>query len=184
MSAMPRKRLQLLVGGFIILSGFCGLIVYSFNQSLVYDHSVAEYLAEINPPNIDYISVGAILNTDTSEPPILGLDPTNPNLLTGKIDDLAVWTRALSADEVSRIYAAGNQGRSLSTVVVEPPVEEAELDIARNGDQITISWSAAGFTLLSSDNVLTGYTPVQGVTGTSYTTTATGTIRFYKLVKN
>jgi len=46
MPAMPRKRLQLLVGGFIILSGLCGLIVYSFNQSLVYDHSVAEYLAD------------------------------------------------------------------------------------------------------------------------------------------
>lgn len=43
---MPRKRLQLLVGAVIILSGLGGLIVYSFNQSLVYDHSVAEYLAD------------------------------------------------------------------------------------------------------------------------------------------
>ena len=123
--------------------------------------AVAEYFAEINPPNIDYISVGAILNTDGGEPPALILDGTNPNLLNGKIDDLAVWTRALSADEVSRIYAAGNQGQSLSTVVVDPPVEDVELDIARNGNQITISWEGAGFTLLSSDNVLTGYTPVR-----------------------
>ena len=43
---MPRKRLQLLVGGIIILGGIGGLIVYSFNQSLVYDHSVQEYLAD------------------------------------------------------------------------------------------------------------------------------------------
>ncbi|HET9480214.1 MAG TPA: cytochrome c maturation protein CcmE [Candidatus Polarisedimenticolia bacterium] len=42
---MPRKRLQLIVGGIIILGGIGGLIVYSFNQSLVYDHSVAEFLA-------------------------------------------------------------------------------------------------------------------------------------------
>jgi cytochrome c-type biogenesis protein CcmE len=46
MSAMPRKRLQLLMGAVIILSGLGGLIVYSFNQNLVYDHSVAEYLAD------------------------------------------------------------------------------------------------------------------------------------------
>jgi cytochrome c-type biogenesis protein CcmE len=43
---MTRKRLQLMIGGFIILGGIGGLIVYSFNQSLVYDHSVAEYLAD------------------------------------------------------------------------------------------------------------------------------------------
>ena len=41
---MSRKKLQVIVGGIIILSGIAGLIVYSFNQNLVYDHSVAEYL--------------------------------------------------------------------------------------------------------------------------------------------
>lgn len=41
-----RKRLQLLIGGIIILSGLGGLIVYSFNQNLVYDHSVSEYLSD------------------------------------------------------------------------------------------------------------------------------------------
>ena len=43
---MQRKRLQVIVGGIIILGGIGGLIVYSFNQNLVYDHSVAEYLAD------------------------------------------------------------------------------------------------------------------------------------------
>lgn len=42
---MSRKRLQLIVGGFIILGGIGGLIVYSFTQNLVYDHSVDEYLS-------------------------------------------------------------------------------------------------------------------------------------------
>lgn len=42
---MSRKRIQLIVGGIIILGGIGGLIVYSFNQSLVYDHSVSEFLA-------------------------------------------------------------------------------------------------------------------------------------------
>jgi cytochrome c-type biogenesis protein CcmE len=43
---MQRKKLQLVIGGIIILGGIGGLIVYSFNQSLVYDHSVSEYLAD------------------------------------------------------------------------------------------------------------------------------------------
>ena len=42
---MSRKRLQVIVGGIIILGGIGALIVYSFNQSLVYDHSVSEYLS-------------------------------------------------------------------------------------------------------------------------------------------
>ncbi|MFQ5701202.1 MAG: cytochrome c maturation protein CcmE [Acidobacteriota bacterium] len=41
-----RKRYQLLVGGIIILGGIASLIVYSFNQDLVYDHSVSEFLAD------------------------------------------------------------------------------------------------------------------------------------------
>lgn len=43
---MKRKKLQLVIGGIIILGGIGGLIVYSFNQNLVYDHSVEEYLAD------------------------------------------------------------------------------------------------------------------------------------------
>lgn len=43
---MDRKRSKLLIGGIIILSGIGGLIVYSFNQNLVYDHSVAEFLGD------------------------------------------------------------------------------------------------------------------------------------------
>jgi hypothetical protein len=146
--------------------------------------AVVDYLAEINPPNIDYISVGAVLNTDTSEPPILGPDGTAPNFLVGKLDDMAVWTRALSADEVSRIFAAGNQGQSLSTVVVEPPDEEVEMTVAKNGNQITISWNGTGYTLQSTTTVNTGWGPVAGVTGNSYTATTDGTMRFYRLIKN
>jgi hypothetical protein len=145
--------------------------------------AVVDYLAEINPPNINYISVGAILNTDGSEPPILGPDLTNPNFLLGKIDDLAVWTRGLTATEVARIYAAGNQGQSLSTVVVDPPADDVEIIVARTGNQITISWTGAGFILQSSTD-LNGWAPVTGVTGTSYTTTTADPLRFYRLIQN
>jgi hypothetical protein len=145
---------------------------------------VTDYLAEINPPNIDYISAGAVLNVDASEPPVLGLDATAPNILIGRLDDMAVWTRALSADEVSRVFAAGNQGQSLSTVVVEPPDEEAEMTVAKNGNQITISWTGTGFTLQSSATVTGGWAPVAGVTGSSYTANAATGSLFYRLIKN
>jgi hypothetical protein len=38
----------------------------------------------------------------------------------GKIDDLAIWTRALSSQELGDIYNAGLAGQPLSTLVPEP----------------------------------------------------------------
>ena len=43
---MARRRSKLIIAGIIILGGIGSLIVYSFNQSLVYDHSVSEFLAD------------------------------------------------------------------------------------------------------------------------------------------
>ncbi len=43
---MTRRRVQVFIGGVIILGGIATLIIYSFNQSLVYDHSVAEFLSD------------------------------------------------------------------------------------------------------------------------------------------
>ncbi len=43
---MNRRRSKLILGGIVILGGIGSLIVYSFNQSLVYDHSVSEFVAD------------------------------------------------------------------------------------------------------------------------------------------
>jgi hypothetical protein len=40
----------------------------------------------------------------------------------GKIDDLAIWTRALSSSELTGIYNAGLAGQSLLTLIPEPSV--------------------------------------------------------------
>lgn len=40
----------------------------------------------------------------------------------GKIDDLAIWTRALSSQELTTIYSAGLAGQPLLTLVPEPSV--------------------------------------------------------------
>ncbi|MFT3773492.1 MAG: DNRLRE domain-containing protein [Minicystis sp.] len=43
-------------------------------------------------------------------------DPFNPGYWDGKIDDLALWTRALSAAEITQIYQAGLSGVSVGEV--------------------------------------------------------------------
>ncbi|MGA3163797.1 MAG: LamG domain-containing protein [Verrucomicrobiota bacterium] len=40
----------------------------------------------------------------------------------GEIDDLAIWTRALSSQELASIYNAGSDGQPLSTLIPEPSV--------------------------------------------------------------
>jgi Concanavalin A-like lectin/glucanases superfamily len=40
----------------------------------------------------------------------------------GKIDDMAIWTRALSSQELASIYNAGLAGQSLMTLIPEPSV--------------------------------------------------------------
>ena len=40
----------------------------------------------------------------------------------GKIDDLAIWTRALSSQELATIYTAGLAGQPLLTLIPEPSV--------------------------------------------------------------
>jgi hypothetical protein len=59
-------------------------------------------------------------NPDTNA---LEPDGTAPNFFVGQIDDLALWARALSADEVARIYAAGQAKAKVTTVIVPPPSE-------------------------------------------------------------
>jgi hypothetical protein len=54
----------------------------------------------------------------------IGGEPTydpNEGYWDGKIDDLALWTRALSRSEISNIYTAGLEGRSLLSSTPLPP---------------------------------------------------------------
>ncbi len=81
----------------------------------------ADYLAEINPPDVPYISIGAQLGLDAGDPPVLGPDATNPNYLAGSVDDFALWTRGLAPDTIKAIYTAGKAGKGAETVVEPKP---------------------------------------------------------------
>ncbi|MHB1310307.1 MAG: LamG domain-containing protein, partial [Limisphaerales bacterium] len=131
-----------------------------------------DYITDINRPDIAYLSLGARLNVDTSEPPILGPDATDASYMIGRLDDLGIWTRGLSVEEVTKIHAAGQQGQSLTTVVLEPPVE---FSISISADGI-ITYTG---TLESSATVDGDYTTVTGATS-PYTVPKTGAAMFYR----
>ena len=114
-----------------------------------------DYLADINPPDIPYLSIGAALNlldpTDPMSP--LAPDANAPNFMNGPVDDVALWTRALSADEVSRIFNAGQQHNALTTVVLIPPATAPTLLFARSGaTSITLTWPT-GFKLQATGSL-------------------------------
>ena len=95
----------------------------------------ADYLADINTPDIKYLSIGARLGLSTDEPPVLGPDGT-PNFLAGAVDDLALWTRGLSGETIKAIHAAGKAGKDVQTVVEPKPAPSTPpaLSIKSNAD--------------------------------------------------
>ncbi len=104
----------------------------------------ADYLGPVNQPSFPWLSIGADL-TDPNQPP--------SRVWSGGMDDLAIWSRNLSAPEIQAIYNGGLSGLGVSDV---PPVlmgggggGEPTLNISRSGNAITVSWdpSVTGFTL-------------------------------------
>ncbi len=82
---------------------------------------VIDYIGHIEPSEIPFLSIGARLALD-AETSALGPDAAAPNFFIGQIDDLALWGRGLTADEVAKIYAAGQAGKKVTTVEITPPV--------------------------------------------------------------
>lgn len=104
--------------------------------------AVEDYLADINPPDIPYLSIGARLNLIDPNEPTSGLAPdgTAPNLMLGPLDDIALWTRALTADEVARVYAAGKLGQPVESVIVKQPPVPGTLQVTLDQSNVRVSW--------------------------------------------
>jgi len=114
-----------------------------------------DYVGTINPPITPWISIGSrvITQIDTNAiPPLYLLDPTNPDLLAGSVDELALWDRELSASEVNAIYQSGKTNAPLDSIIQTPPVtvSPATLTTSVAAGKLTLSWSPAGGHLLSS----------------------------------
>jgi hypothetical protein len=134
------------------------------------------YLADFIVPDVKELSIGARLNSDaTQTPPVLGLDAT-PNILSGSLDDVGIWNRPLTADEVSKIYTAGQAGNPLTSVVEAPPAGAPTLSAAKSATGITLTFTG---TLQSADKANGPYTAVAGATS-PYSTATTGAAKFYQ----
>jgi hypothetical protein len=143
--------------------------------------AVTDYQGTINPPEIRYLSMGARLNVDIpNEILIPAPDPVNPNFLAGALDDLGLWTRALSAEEVQKIRAAGLLGQPLTSIVLEPPVTEAgELTVAAVGGNLTVTWTAGR--LESAPAIEGPWAEVVGSTS-PYTEAISGGAKYFRSV--
>ncbi len=109
--------------------------------------TATDYGSAINPPDIQYLSIGAQLDStlvdpnDPSQGSVIAPDATTPAFLSGQLDDLALWNRGLTGDEVAQIYAAGAAGKALTTVIPVPPKVPGKLTIAYGFNSgITVTW--------------------------------------------
>jgi hypothetical protein len=143
---------------------------------------VTDYLDDLKTSTVDFLSIGARLNTNDVG---IIIDDT-PNYMAGQIDDLAVWNRPLPIDEISKIYAAGQAGAALTTVTLTPPaivtVTSPTIKYALSGGNLTLSWDAqVEFTLESSSTPVGPWITVTGVANNSVIVKANSGVMFYRL---
>lgn len=143
--------------------------------------AAADYQGNINQPGIPWLSMGVRLNSDGGEPPSLVPDPTSPNYMAGPIDDLGIWNRRLTAEEVAQIYTIGEQGKPLTDVVVAP--DPRITGITKNADgSITVTWE--GGTLEAAAQLQGPYQTVPGATSPYTFTPGAGDTALYGRVRS
>jgi hypothetical protein len=139
--------------------------------------ATADYIKPINPPDFPWLSIGGSLDGTSGSAPYAAL----PDFMQGQMDDLAIWDRALTPEEVTAIYQAGLAGKDLTTVVETPPevTTPGTLQIAIADGQVTVTWDRG---TLQTATSITG--PWTDVTDPSPVTEAAseGT-KFYRTVQ-
>ena len=108
---------------------------YDGNQSTLYINGVAE--ASATPGfALDYDTTPVFIGTSGTWPPYL-------SMFGGIVDEPAIYSRALSANEIAAIYFAGNGGKCASSY---PPVivTQPQGRMVFPGAQVTLSAAATG----------------------------------------
>jgi hypothetical protein len=139
--------------------------------------ATTDYLNAINNPGIPYLTFGARLNDDGSG--VVGPDATAPSYMAGQLDDLGLWTRGLTGQEVQLVYQAGQQKKALDTVTVPQPAADIMLEVARSGGNIVVSWPEGR--LQSAASAAGPWSDVAGATS-PLTEAASAAAKFYRAV--
>jgi len=85
------------------------------------------------PVTLGTVPYSAIFSNATG-PIGIGMRPDGIECFNGLIDDLAVYNRALSSDEIHTIFAAGGAGKCLTPVYI--------YDVTNSGNNLSVSWLA------------------------------------------
>jgi len=102
------------------------------------------------------------------------------------IDDVGIWRRALTPEEATAIYTAGNAGQHLQQVVVVPGTNLGAVQVARVGGNVQFAWSGGtGIRLQKSTTLAQGsWSDVPGTLGAnSYSEPATNSAAHFRLYK-
>jgi hypothetical protein len=126
----------------------------------------------LNPPPMSSLGIGVKPANDG-----LGADTELPAYWPGKMDDLGLWSRALTASEVYGIYQAGLAGKDLTKAVPASP--EIRLSIAWADTQLEIGWPSG--TLESAPAATGPWTTVAGATAPSYRLTPSAGVLFFRV---
>ncbi|HIL69624.1 MAG TPA: hypothetical protein EYG38_07225 [Verrucomicrobia bacterium] len=120
--------------------------------------SKRDYLGPLVAPlaSLESLAIGANVTTPD------GVETPDIDLWNGQIDDLGIWTRALSGAEVSAIYAQGVNGEDLTTASVDrvtgtPPEPPVGVDPI-----ISLEVDADGNIVLTFEGTLLGADQVEG----------------------
>jgi len=85
-------------------------------------------------------AVGTPIAVDTALPLMVGENPeANNREWDGGIDDVAIWRRALTAEQILAIYSAGIEGQSLADLIDGPAADPLALAVSlANADPLTL----------------------------------------------
>jgi glycerophosphoryl diester phosphodiesterase len=117
--------------------------------------------------------VGLTGNVKPGQTAAMGREgPIGGNYFSGMVDDVAIWTRALTPAEVASLYQSGQTGLSLGDLLRQPTSLVLPGPMVLNGsNQVEIGFQNQGtwtaFRLLRASNVSGPFLPVYGLTPTS-----------------
>jgi hypothetical protein len=147
--------------------------------AVVFDRGASNAVSYVDGQSIDTRSIASLGNLDTGNTLTIGQDPTDTYSVSGtfNLDDLGLWSRALSSYEVLSIYNAAQL--SAESFDVYGPVS---LSITSTAGQIALAWQAG--TLEYADELSgaqTVWTPVTGAAPPVYTVAPTAAHLFYRI---
>jgi len=121
-------------------------------------------------------------NLNYSDGYILGSDPTyayEGNTTGGySLDDVGIWRRLLTADEVASIYSAGQSGQSFAPTVPSRGLV-VPLTISLAGTSVQLNWSQG--TLESAPSITGPWSAVTNASPPSFSTSHTNAATFYRV---